>query len=289
MEIDLAIDVGGTNTDIYFFDIKLKVYKLIRSYETPKKPIGLINFLTEIISEFKPKKLLLGIPGPVDTRNDKNVYCPPLGYCISYKEIFDINPKLKVLILNDVGILAYIHERSLKFNLLNTNEELNKLNPNIFITLGTSFGFSYLLYSRENRLTNVKSLELAHVPLIVSDYFFEEFKSINIFNGFHRLTYGDVLSAKGFAWCKNSINQLACDDIKLLNKYSFKLNPNNLFTFIFIELLIPIIRFSAPDNKVIFLHGGLLNALSPNFNLLMSDVLKRENITSLRICSSRNL
>ena len=92
----LAIDVGGTNTDIYYLEEITKPYELIKSYPSKKNISDLITFLAKIIFEYNPLDVLIGLPGPVDNIKESSVFCPPLGYSVDYKAIYDINSKIRI-------------------------------------------------------------------------------------------------------------------------------------------------------------------------------------------------
>jgi len=146
----VIIDIGGTRTKVFSYVGSSEERALANSFHipTPSTTEDLFRALKRIKGSHRCHEYIIGLPGPVNSAAEE-IYCPPLDYAISTREICDIFCECDVIAMNDT--VPFLISASCKYK----QSELS------IYTIGTSLGHSFLRQVGNNK-NLLLSLESAH-------------------------------------------------------------------------------------------------------------------------------
>ena len=270
----LLIDIGGTHIEVYEFEPKSKIIKLIdRLYSSQIQINSWINSLSQIYHFREYERIICGLPGEVESLNTR-IYCAPLGLVINIEKALDNG----IEIVNDMYIQAFILASSIN----NLEEDL------YIITIGTSIGLCIVQggFNKKYNLNYVSSYEFAHESISLASNNLELLNLICKNTGFRIKKYCSLYSVGGFAAANGLEVEVNKDQIIRINKKEFfdsvvleKLNDSTTklwFNSLKADLEKYLKKYSSSkSNYNTVIRGGLYNALKKstykkylsNFNL----------------------
>lgn len=149
----VVIDIGGTRTKVFSYVGTSEERALANSFHipTPSTTEDLLRALKQIKESHRCHEYVIGLPGPVNSSTEE-IYCPPLYYSVSTREIRDLFCECDIIIMNDT--IPFLISASCKYK----QSELS------IYTIGTSLGHSFLRQVDRNRIL-LLSLESAHAEI----------------------------------------------------------------------------------------------------------------------------
>ncbi|WP_036451958.1 ROK family protein [Mycoplasma buteonis] len=155
-----AVDIGGTNTRIGFFNDKGEIIKKEKTNTDYNFAESTLKWVVDKINQYEIKYLALCIPGPSDYEQGKVLKSPNLG---GTWENFDVkNYLLKnsnlidILFENDANAMAYSNHKAHNLK----NNEISQ-----FFTISTGFGAGLIIDGKIFHGNKYYAQEIAQLPI----------------------------------------------------------------------------------------------------------------------------